>query len=307
MNLLNFNRNASGGAPSPGYNYLPRPSPGGAASGGSNPFNRGFPFGSSSLPPHLAAFGNQPQQQTTGTGQQAQQGQSSLNINDFPALGGSFSSNAGAGGNMNYANSTSGGRGEGLSSDDFPSLSDGFAANGTASNVGANQEQASAAATLQHQRLAREQSQSQTLNAARGGFGEPERNYATKVGMQQPPGISSQNWFASGFPNAPAPSSSAPGLNGVGMGVPISGHALSNQQSVVDDVEGRARSGLSNAANVSTPSKAKTPAQQVLTSPADRFGLLGLVSIIRMHDPDLSMLTLGNDLQSMGLNLDSQE
>jgi len=51
----------------------------------------------------------------------------------------------------------------------------------------------------------------------------------------------------------------------------------------------------------------QTPAQQVLTSPADRFGLLGLLTIIKMQDPDLSMLAMGADLQTMGLNLNATE
>ncbi|KAK0521440.1 transcriptional regulator [Tilletia horrida] len=51
----------------------------------------------------------------------------------------------------------------------------------------------------------------------------------------------------------------------------------------------------------------QTPAQQILASPADRFGLLGLLSVIRMQDPDLSMLALGNDLQNLGLNMSSQD
>ncbi|KAG0597471.1 hypothetical protein M758_UG341800 [Ceratodon purpureus] len=44
------------------------------------------------------------------------------------------------------------------------------------------------------------------------------------------------------------------------------------------------------------------PAQQ-----ADRFGLLGLLSVIRMSDPDLTTLALGTDLTTLGLNLNSRE
>lgn len=327
MNPLNFNRTASGAAPSPGYNYLPRPSPGaagGTTGSGSTPFNRGFPFGSSSLPPHLAGFANSGQQAAGG-----QQGQNSLNINDFPALGGNFNSaSSGAAANLNYANSTSGGnRGvEALNTDDFPSLSDGFA-NGAAAGASsantaatASQEQASAAATLQHQRLAREQNQSQTLNAARGGFGEPERDYATKVGMQQPPGMSAaQNWFSANFGGNAA----VLGLNGTGQGAgamhsPATANQLASQ--ALDGVDGIGqRAAASNVAaglmmpsatgvsSGATPQTAKTPAQQVLTSPADRFGLVGLLNIIKLQDPDLSMLAMGSDLQTLGLNLGAQE
>ena len=40
---------------------------------------------------------------------------------------------------------------------------------------------------------------------------------------------------------------------------------------------------------------------------ADRFGLLGLLSVIRMTDPDLNTLALGTDLTTLGLNLNSPE
>ncbi|OVA14148.1 NOT2/NOT3/NOT5 [Macleaya cordata] len=40
---------------------------------------------------------------------------------------------------------------------------------------------------------------------------------------------------------------------------------------------------------------------------ADRFGLLGLLSVIRMNDPDLSSLALGIDLTTLGLNLNSMD
>ena len=50
----------------------------------------------------------------------------------------------------------------------------------------------------------------------------------------------------------------------------------------------------------------QTPAQQVLYSPADRFGLLGLLNIIKLSaDPDFSLLTLGTDLEKLGLDLAS--
>lgn len=51
----------------------------------------------------------------------------------------------------------------------------------------------------------------------------------------------------------------------------------------------------------------QTPAQQVLFSPADRYGLLGLLHIIKESDPDLSMLALGTDLTTLGLDLSATE
>jgi len=39
----------------------------------------------------------------------------------------------------------------------------------------------------------------------------------------------------------------------------------------------------------------------------DKYGLLGLLSVIRMTDPDLNTLALGTDLTTLGLNLNSTE
>ncbi|XP_073114477.1 probable NOT transcription complex subunit VIP2 isoform X1 [Elaeis guineensis] len=43
------------------------------------------------------------------------------------------------------------------------------------------------------------------------------------------------------------------------------------------------------------------------TQTPDRFGLLGLLSVIRMNDPDLTSLALGVDLTRLGLNLNSSD
>uniref|UniRef100_A0A2P2LU45 CCR4-NOT transcription complex subunit n=1 Tax=Rhizophora mucronata TaxID=61149 RepID=A0A2P2LU45_RHIMU len=46
---------------------------------------------------------------------------------------------------------------------------------------------------------------------------------------------------------------------------------------------------------------------QAAQSAPDPFGLLGLLSVIRMSDPDLTSLALGIDLTTLGLNLNSAE
>ncbi|MBW0544774.1 hypothetical protein O181_084489 [Austropuccinia psidii MF-1] len=51
----------------------------------------------------------------------------------------------------------------------------------------------------------------------------------------------------------------------------------------------------------------QTPAEQVLFGPADRFGLMHLLQIIRHADPDYSMLAMGKDLTHLGLDLGSSE
>ncbi|EMD39642.1 hypothetical protein CERSUDRAFT_71526 [Gelatoporia subvermispora B] len=47
----------------------------------------------------------------------------------------------------------------------------------------------------------------------------------------------------------------------------------------------------------------QTPAQQVLMSPADRWGLLGLLALIKSADPDQNLLSIGTDLGTMGLDM----
>jgi CCR4-NOT transcription complex subunit 2 len=51
----------------------------------------------------------------------------------------------------------------------------------------------------------------------------------------------------------------------------------------------------------------QTPAEQVLFGPADRFGLMNLLQIIRHADADYSMLAMGKDLTHLGLDLGSSE
>lgn len=49
------------------------------------------------------------------------------------------------------------------------------------------------------------------------------------------------------------------------------------------------------------------PIHQVLSSPVDCFGLVGLVGLIKTQDPDTALLTMGTNLQSLGLNIESTE
>ena len=46
---------------------------------------------------------------------------------------------------------------------------------------------------------------------------------------------------------------------------------------------------------------------QAAQSNPNQFGLLGLLSVIKMSDPDLTSLALGIDLTTLGLNLNSSE
>ena len=58
-----------------------------------------------------------------------------------------------------------------------------------------------------------------------------------------------------------------------------------------------------SSAQVSATAVPQTPAQQVLMSPADRWGLLGLLAMIKSADLDTSLLSVGTDLGTMGLDM----
>ncbi|PWY98773.1 hypothetical protein BCV70DRAFT_164276, partial [Testicularia cyperi] len=320
--------------------------------------------GAASLASQLAGLANQAGGQQQGQGQGGE-----LNLSDFPALGGaqqggqnqpggapglggmgnplsSYASQAGTGGVA--ASLRGGGPLRNLTQDDFPALNQG---NGAADGRGADDvfqhgvaEQASAAAALQHQHQQREQHRQSllgsvvggarpdaSLSAARGGFGEPDRNYATKLGAgpQGGPGMTvqqQQTWMP---PSAMFGNNSAAGstqLNGVQRSsspssarsplasVRNASAGLNASSPMVDSASARNDGGdagmSSNPPGLmgqATGTMAQTPAQQILTSPADRFGLLGLLSIIKSSDPDLSMLAMGLDLQTFGLNLNSSD
>lgn len=245
------------------------------------------------------------------------------------------------------------GNGSGFNTDDFPALgapsvpgnngpqsfSNGSQAQvaAAAAAAAAAAEQASAAAALQHQASQREvhrlgllvnnvngspqvsnrgaQGQAGALNAACGGFGEMDRvslqsrrvltghqladgnaflvvckNYATKLGAAQASGL-------------PALSTST-------------GGAQSWSQS------GDTRAALPNGTSSRSPAltTTTTPASQILFSPADRFGLAGLLRIIKLqaagpgaggasgaNPEDVGMLALGSDLQTLGLDVGSDQ
>lgn len=335
---------------------VPHPSTGGAG---------GFPFGGSgsntttgaaSLASQLAGLSGQSGAQSQGQGQGGE-----LNLTDFPALGGGQGQQGGApglGGLNNPLSSYATQAGTGgvtaalrggaplrnFNQDDFPALNN--QAGATEGRTGEDgfphgvAEQVSAAAALQHQHQQREQHRQSllgsvvggartdaSLSAARGGFGELDRNYATKPGAGPPGpglGVQQQTWappgtlFAgnngaagpnqlNGLQRASSPSSARSPLSGVrnaagnlGASSPLTDNASVRN----DSIQGAAGS---NNVGGALGVMAQTPAQQILTSPADRFGLLGLLSLIKSSDPDLSMLSMGVDLQTFGLNLNQSD
>lgn len=112
------------------------------------------------------------------------------------------------------------------------------------------------------------------------------------MAAQQPSSLTSQTWSFTGS-----------NVNGALRGDEGTGtltYGTGNGGSAGDEgSEGNAAA--SEAARIGP----KTPAQQVLSSPADRFGLLGLVNLIKARNPDLSMLALGRDLQQLGVDMNA--
>ncbi|EXX54906.1 CCR4-NOT core subunit CDC36 [Rhizophagus irregularis DAOM 197198w] len=124
---------------------------------------------------------------------------------------------------------------------------------------------------------------------------QDKKNFSTKSGgsvqiMQQNPSSSSSSMLAYSltWPIPTTPYSTTSTLTGTpyppSIGIP-------NLQSNVGG----------------TPSLNQSSSSSSSVASADEFGLLGLLSVIRMTDPDLSMLALGSDLTTLGLNLNSPD
>ncbi|GAK62136.1 not2 family protein [Moesziomyces antarcticus] len=316
--------------------------------------------GAASLASQLAGLSGQSGGQTQGQGQGGE-----LNLSDFPALGagqqggqGQQGGAPGLGGLNNplssYAtqagttgmssNLRSGAPLRNFNQDDFPALNQSGTAEGRSGDDGFPHgvaEQVSAAAALQHQHQQREQHRQSllgsvvggarpdaSLSAARGGFGEPDRNYATKLGAGPPApglGVQQQTWAPpgsvfggnagagpnqlNGLQRSSSPSSARSPLSSVRNAASNLGASSPLTESGVARADGlQGVAGSNSTMGVApTGAMAQTPAQQILTSPADRFGLLGLLSLIKSADPDLSMLSMGMDLQTFGLNLNSSD
>ena len=84
--------------------------------------------------------------------------------------------------------------------------------------------------------------------------------------------------------------------NGAGNGATTTGNG---GNAVGGDAQGQ-------SAPTSAAPVPQTPAQQVLMSAADRWGLLGLLAMIKNADPDQALLSIGTDLGTMGLDMQQQ-
>jgi hypothetical protein len=89
--------------------------------------------------------------------------------------------------------------------------------------------------------------------------------------------------------------------NGNGNGAVATATGNGGGNAIGTDAQGQSTAPTSAVAPVP-----QTPAQQVLMSAADRWGLLGLLAMIKNADPDQALLSVGTDLGTMGLDMQQQ-
>ncbi|KAF8964330.1 hypothetical protein BDZ97DRAFT_1660429 [Flammula alnicola] len=163
----------------------------------------------------------------------------------------------------------------------------------------------------QGQTDAEKQQQQQRLNQASHAWSSPNVNPNSQP--QQPGGVStfSQNQSthvpgAIANPTAP-PASVPPPFSSNGLN-PIDSHASAS----IPNPNGNSNPlpTPSNTANPAVPSTShlqhpQTPAQQVLISAADRWGLLSLIAMMRNANTEVDhgLSTIGTDLGTMGLDM----
>ena len=118
--------------------------------------------------------------------------------------------------------------------------------------------------------------------------------------LHAPPGVPPPSSFSQQPTQSQAPTQSTPFVgngngNGNGNGTPTTGNGGNGV--------GAEAQGQSASAPAPVP---QTPAQQILMSAADRWGLLGLLAMIKNADPDQALLSVGTDLGTMGLDMQQQ-
>jgi CCR4-NOT transcription complex subunit 2 len=118
--------------------------------------------------------------------------------------------------------------------------------------------------------------------------------------LHAPPGVPPPSSFSQQPTQSQAQTQSTPFVgngngNGNGNGTPTTGNGGNG---VAAEAQGQSAS-----APAPVP---QTPAQQILMSAADRWGLLGLLAMIKNADPDQALLSVGTDLGTMGLDIQQQ-
>ncbi|POY70026.1 hypothetical protein BMF94_6963 [Rhodotorula taiwanensis] len=206
------------------------------------------------------------------------------------------------------------------------SLAAAAAAAGRAVASPGGQEQASALAALQ----AQQQHRANLLGSMNGPRNPPVDKQQSWTDSPQPSANYPAGLLPNGSPSATSNASSPlpPNANAPDSSDPRqpvhsspSGNSAGSAQTaaLLAAAAAAGQAGLGGAGGVAThalppPTSSvtlggvpQTPAQQVLFSPADRYGLLGLLHTIKSSDPDQTMLALGTDLTNLGLDLGSSD
>ncbi|XP_024362821.1 probable NOT transcription complex subunit VIP2 isoform X2 [Physcomitrium patens] len=234
-----------------------------------------------------------------------------FDINDFPQLTARQSGTSGLQGsaaalkkqgvavNANVQHN----QGFSIQSEDFPALS--------ACKDGGND----STTELQHHKEQHEDSlasamQSQHFTHQTGGLGSGSVSASELQHLQ----ASMTDSFSSSHVPSPSYQSQIPGASQIGTGgghLQRSGSLASYDQLLQQYHQAQLRAG---GAGIQQQQFAQLARESIkgfqqggMATPQDRFGLLGLLSVIRMSDPDLTTLALGTDLTTLGLNLNSRE
>ncbi|CAM9867506.1 unnamed protein product, partial [Choristocarpus tenellus] len=143
-----------------------------------------------------------------------------------------------------------------------------------------------------------------------GGTGGTEEAYSRQAYRGEQQGFSMQSHDFPALPVTVPSSAGGGGTQALGGTAFHPGGGGADGVGGIGQNSGASRAGAPGQARMGPGlSGAPTAAAVVAASEgkAKKYGLLGLLGVIRMTDPDLNMLALGSDLTTLGLNLDSSE
>jgi CCR4-NOT transcription complex subunit 2 len=141
------------------------------------------------------------------------------------------------------------------------------------------------------------QSQSQQLLSLASSQQQQQSN--TQQSRQQ------QQSYPPNLTNGSVPLQQPP-PNSSSNGGPYLDHQAVGGAGVGPDGSSAGGAGVAGGVGGSLPSQT-IPAQQILSSPADKWGLQAFLHAIRNADEDKGMLSFGTDLMSLGMDMGSQE
>eukprot|EP00252_Welwitschia_mirabilis_P013022 TRINITY_DN2877_c0_g1_i1.p1 TRINITY_DN2877_c0_g1~~TRINITY_DN2877_c0_g1_i1.p1 ORF type:complete len:451 (+),score=97.73 TRINITY_DN2877_c0_g1_i1:159-1355(+) len=144
-----------------------------------------------------------------------------------------------------------------------------------------------------------QQQQTAGITAGNGGASFAAGNSADLIHLH------SSDLFPSSHGVAASYHSQVPGLRSAGVSNTT---GLGSYDQLLQQYQNQAQFRLQQVPAVGQSSRDQgVKSMQGIQAPADKFGLMGLLNVIRMTDLDLTTLALGIDLTTLGLNLNSKE